>query len=332
MKKNKFLRILFFNLLILGLLFASLNLYIDKNIVLIGHFLSNNNLFISHNFDNSKIDINNYNVEQTTVKQIEINKEQVEKFCGENRREYGTEIFSQKNPIVILGCSYAYGHGIKRNETFSYLLSEISQRPIYDFSYCGGDLIGSLDEIYDKKEITNADYVIYIYMHDHINRYLMIERLYRYYEIIYPQKNKIKKFFIKIPLIRLIIVSVKIKQITKNYPKTNESSLYLKNIINKANNKIKELTPNAQFIIILYDQKIADMYSNDKIKFDYENQNSKIWEELQNETDIKVIHSKDLTGFLFDKEYKLNEDIADWHPNAKAWKVFTPLFVKKYIK
>ena len=30
--------------------------------------------------------------------------------------------------------------------------------------------------------------------------------------------------------------------------------------------------------------------------------------------------------------YKLKEDIVDWHPTAKAWEVFTPMFAEKYIK
>ena len=36
-----------------------------------------------------------------------------------------------------------------------------------------------------------------------------------------------------------------------------------------------------------------------------------------------------LPGWL---DYKLEEEICDWHPNARAWAEFTPKFAEKYIK
>lgn len=330
MKKNSF-KILFSNLLILGLLFASLNLYIDNNIIYIGKFLRNKNIFISNNIDKSKIDISKYNVEKTTVKYIKDNGNK--NFCGENRIKYNIDKYPQKNSIVILGCSYVYGQGISNYKTFPYLLSNLSKRPIYNFAVCGGDAIFSLMQIEPKEYIlNNADYVIYVYMHDHINRYLSLERLYYYYEIYDMPKNKLKKILIKIPLFRLIFSSIKNKELLKNYPDAKESSLFLKTMMKSLEKEVKKISPNAKLIIILYDQKIADIYSLDKIKFDYENQNSKIWNELQQETDITVVHSKDIVGFLFDKDYKLKKDVSDWHPSEKTWEVFTPLFAEKYIK
>ena len=62
--------------------------------------------------------------------------------------------------------------------------------------------------------------------------------------------------------------------------------------------------------------------------------NSKIWKELEEETNgnIKIVRTKDVMGFYFDKDYKLEEDISGWHPNARVWKEFTPKFVSQYIK
>ena len=73
-------------------------------------------------------------------------------------------------------------------------------------------------------------------------------------------------------------------------------------------------------------------YKKSAIKFESDIINSKIWEDFAKETGAKVVRTKDITGFYFDKDYKLNEDIAGWHPNAKAWAELTPEFANKYIK
>lgn len=115
-------------------------------------------------------------------------------------------------------------------------------------------------------------------------------------------------------------------------PYNDSSDEYLKSLMIMAQDKLKELVPNAKFIIILYNEKISDEETALKIKFDSDRINSKIWEELQNENSIIIVRTKDVTGFSFDKNYKLEEDIRGWHPNAKAWEVFTPLFVQRYIR
>ena len=99
----------------------------------------------------------------------------------------------------------------------------------------------------------------------------------------------------------------------------------------KSYHHIKTIAPNAKFIIIVYDEKLPADEDNLTIKYDSEILNSHIWKELENETDITIVHTKDITGFLFDKDYKLKQDIANWHPNEKAWQVFTPKFAKNYI-
>ena len=246
-----------------------------------------------------------------------------------------------------MGGSYAYGHGLKREQTFSYLLSNITKRPIYNFSNCGGFIWTSLDNIRYFIEINedninklkNSEYVIYIYMHDHINRFLVINIMYNFYEyLISPKTNVFVKNILKIPVFRFLFIEQKINRIVnseKNKEYINRfaqnSSKFLKNSILLSYEHIKEIAPKAKFIIIIYDEKMPDENGNLKIKYDSEVLNSHIWQEINNETDIEVIHTKDITGFVFDKDYKLKKDISDWHPNEKAWAVFTPKFAKKYI-
>ncbi len=340
-KKNKII-ILIFNLFLIGFIFYSINLFIKNKIDIFIPYIRNHYEIPIH--DNLQFDIKNYETEKTTVKQLEFNANSFNKFCGEERTRFG-ENYS-KNPIIVLGCSYAYGHGLKKEDTFSYKLSNITKRPIYNFSGCGGDALVSFDQIHndDYKNINNTEYVIYIYMHDHINRYLLIERLYRNYENLFLDNednslpNKIKKYIIKFPIFKLIMTYYKERKILKapdilSPSNLENSSNFLKLIMKFLYKKIKINYPNAKFIIILYDQKIADMYNPVNIKFEWEMQKSKIWDELAQETngDIIIVRTEDIVGFYFDKNYKLKEDISDWHPNAKVWTVFTPKFAKKYI-
>ena len=154
-----------------------------------------NDKIMKWNIDESKIDIQKYDVEKNKVVNVEFNDKNYNKFCGEERVKFGEEY--NKNPIVILGCSYAYGQGLKSEQTFPYLLANITKRPIYNFSKCGTHILVDIRELEiftteeDRKKINKADYVIYLYMHDHINRYLNINDVYVNYKYFYDfQTNK----------------------------------------------------------------------------------------------------------------------------------------------
>lgn len=327
-------------MLILFIMLSILNFFIDKKIYLIKEFIHNSIIYRDILFNENKFnnqDMSKYQTEETTVKQIEFNDKNYNKYCGEKRIEFGRNY--TKKPVIILGCSYAYGHGLKREQTFPYLLSELTKRPIYNFAECGGDILKSYNGLYSNNNfpnISDAEYMIYIYMHDHINRYLLIDQLYNNYELAFPiPNNKIQNNLLKIPLFRFIFTLAQLKKINLfgndiNLYVENSKNL-MKNIIINTYKKLKQKAPNAKMIIILYDEKLPDKAGTVRIILDSEIQNSNLWDELEKETDIKVVRTKDLTGFLFDKNYKLKEDIADWHPNEKAWKVLTPLFVNKYM-
>ncbi len=339
---KKIFLIILFNILFFTALVVITGYYIDNNICkdVLPYWL--NNKIIRWNIDESKIDIEKYAFEINPIIHLESNSENFNKFCGEERLKFGEEY--SKNPILVLGCSYAYGQGLKLEQTFPYLLANITKRPIYNFSQCGSHILANLQELENYsgaekgEKINNAEYVIYVYMHDHINRYLRVDDLYVNYKYLDDfQQNKFLNYFMKIQLFRLLYYSFKINNIINGGGRDNiemfieNSSQYLKKIMLSSYKKIKEIAPKAKFIIIIYDEKMPDENGNLKIKYDSEVLNSHIWQEINNETDIEVIHTKDITGFVFDKDYKLKKDISDWHPNEKAWAVFTPKFAKKYI-
>lgn len=335
----KFLKILLVNIIIFVIIFSGANLLVKYNPDAIFNFINKHNN-INGKIDNSQISYNDNITEEFVAKRLEYTGESHNQFCGEERIKFGENY--KKNPIIILGCSYAYGHGLQREETFPYLLSNLTKRPVYNFGTCGSEALSSLAFFYNETKeepIKNPDYVIYIYMSDHINRYMNINTIYWNYNLIFGSNyNKYQKKISDIPLIKLILSYWELNKIlnfnNEDYKQYfHNSEIYLKKVILSINKEIKTLYPNTKMIIILYNDKVARLYSPLKTKFDSEMlYYSDIWDELSKETDITIVRTKDITGFLFDKNYKIKADIADWHPNAKAWKVFTPKFAEKYIK
>lgn len=336
--------IILFNALLLLLLLWLLNTFVDlsfrmnseKNSSLLEKIQTKvTDLRKTENENPKPIGFNDY-TEPYLAKKLPFDEEHLEKFCREERFFYGEEY--KKNPIILLGCSYTYGHGLKKEETFPFYLSKITERPVLNFAKCGYDIILSFNDMFNYIQFKglsdyfkSSDYVIYTYMFDHISRFMEIRVFYNYYDDIFSPKG-LEKSAVKIPLFRYFLASYRLQKVFQNYPNCTKACHIMKKIIILFFKKAEKYAPNSKKIIILYDEKIPDDHSVSEIIFVHNTMNSPIWQEIEEETDIKILHTKDLAGFLFDKNYKIKEDIADWHPNGKAWKLFTPLFAEKYIK
>ena len=84
-------------------------------------------------------------------------------------------IFRNKDlkPIVLFGCSFAFGFGIDDEQTFSYKLSKYTNRTVYNRGLCGGGIQHVLYQLRREdfyKEIPEPEYVIYLYISNHIRR------------------------------------------------------------------------------------------------------------------------------------------------------------------
>ena len=334
---KKFFKIFFINILIFIILVECSGLFIEKHINDDWILEFQNNVIRPLNYNYGGVDISSYNTEPESVIRLPLNDSNFKNFCGEYRDEFIPEGWEEGgyNPIVTLGCSYMYGHGLKREQTFTYLLSELTKRPVYNYASCGGTIFSSLNRLmtddFQKQRVKNADYVIYMYMHDHMNRYMDLQYIGKYYNELF-KLNPAEKILSKVFLFKMILTGFKLREMTKDYPNSDYAQKILKSLMLIAYKQIKTVAPHAKFIIIVYDEKIAETYPQAQIMFDMDILNSSLWRELNNQTDITVIHTKDITGFDFDKNYKLKEDIADWHPNEKVWELFTPLFAENYIK
>ena len=160
---KKFQTIISINILIIVFLITCANIYIQNNIYngKIKYFADKYSHFIFDEKQNNETDIEkriNYLIEEKTVKEIELTKKSLEQFCGEKRLKFGTNYSS--NPILIFGCSYSYGHGLKKEESFPYILSNTTKRPVYNFNNCGEELLIGFRNLLDFTEEENNRKII----------------------------------------------------------------------------------------------------------------------------------------------------------------------------
>lgn len=334
MKSKKSLLIIFSNVLIFLILFVCLDKYFENN------YMKFTGLFNMPVKNDDNINVNNIETENLPEDlELPFTDESFNEWCGEERRKFG-ETFTKK-PIIVLGCSYAYGHGLTKEESFPNILSLTAQRPVISFANCASNILENIINVnntmkYDENLsdlIKNSEYIIYLYMHHHIMRYLDISQFdFNYfYEDLFTL-NKFEKLLSKIFLFRYIIVKMQINKLIKEFPDGHNSALYVIKTVKTARERMKKYAPDAKFIVIIYDEKYSQIDGQkEHFKYYSEISDSPEWKELEKDG-ISVIHTRDLTGFDFDKNYKLKKDIAGWHPNARVWKEFTPVFVNNYIK
>lgn len=238
------------------------------------------------------------------------------------RQPSGLE-YINKNPlkgsIILLGCSFTYGSDLKYDETFGYLLSKYTKRPVFNLGIPGGGpremlYLVRTNKIIDlsQKEKNNVDYIIYTYIWDHQIR------LYANLRPLVPKYKKTKYNTLVEQKLHFYNKSFIYNSLTRfkffNYDINNSFNLlntYISEINKEICNKFNYQKTPPKFIVLVYTDNI--------------NENG--WEDLKKEKNITIINVKDLTGkdLNNNKEYLTFSD----HPNAKAWDVIVPALVKK---
>lgn len=224
-------------------------------------------------------------------------------------------INSSKSPIVIFGCSFAYGAGLNDNQTLSAKLAQFTGRPVYNRAHGGW---GTQHMLYQLKSeefyqlVPKPEYVIYVFMGDHVKRIqILVDPLIGNGEPCILYKNKKGKlvldswnmFLLRFPTFGYI------KQFIYNHFTTQEyKTNLLKFHLLETKKEINKHWNNTKFVILLYEEW------DRSIEKDLENNG------------IKIIHLKNLVNTdINDKKYTLQ----DGHPNENAWNLFTPALIKE---
>lgn len=244
---------------------------------------------------------------------------------GWGRPVEGTEY--NKKPIVVFGCSFAYGFSLNNEQTFSYKLSKLAKVPVYNRAENGWGIQhmlyqSKLDELY--KQIPEPEYVIYIYINDHIRRlYLLTFSSWNILEeeqnLRYKEKNgQLIEIQNRNPILRQIKRLYFVNKIHHSYVKKfilrkgNEKNFYdfaFKHFA-EAKTEMEKHWKNTKYVIFFYDSNKEDTYLKDKLK----------------DIGYIIINKSDLTNEdLTSPQYFL----TNYHPNENAWDLLTPLIIKK---
>ena len=230
-------------------------------------------------------------------------------------------------PIVIFGCSYAYGYNLEQTQTFSYKLAKLTKRPVYNQAYTGWGIQhmlyqSKLPDLYNK--IKTPEYVIYIFIPDHLRRlYLMSfgpwNILSDEFNIRYKDVNghleeiKNDNVFTN-QFKRLYLVNEIQNKLASNYARDEKNkeevfNFALKHFV-ESKNEMQKHWKDTKYIILFYD----DNYNSTKFKTSL------------NKAGYIVIDTSDLTNEKLNSEKYLQPNI---HPTEAAWDLLTPLIAEK---
>lgn len=245
----------------------------------------------------------------------------IKPFCPTTYRNSFIKENSQKS-IILFGCSFAEGAGLQDNQTPCYKISELTGKSCINKTK---GATGTQFMLYQLENATideNVDYVIYVFIWDHINR------LYNY------QVNPLIDMF----NLRYKITHNGLKNITPTFNPLY-SSFFIKRLLNKkiANQIDKELAdfhlfnaimkksleiskkkyPNSKFIMVEFPELSRKELSKYEIK------------KLER-MGITVIKATDLIGNIniYEEKYWLSDKI---HPTEQAWDLILPKLKEKYM-
>lgn len=233
---------------------------------------------------------------------------------------------SRKRPLLLFGCSFAYGWGLEDEQTFAYKLSELTDRSVYNRSYPSTGIqyfLYMLQHFNLEKEVKNPEYIIYMLIDDHFFRLFRPYWGYTHPVIDIRYKNSqegLKEY--RSPFYQLGRTSVYRFLNTKYYenaaskPTVDERFDLVKIYFKEAQKLINEKFPDSKIVIILWEQDNGELTLS----------NTPRWKELKNEGFI-VYNTYKLTGKKFyQPKYKIKNDE---HPNAEAVNIAAEALVKK---
>ena len=223
---------------------------------------------------------------------------------------------NKKKEIVLFGCSFTYGVGLKENETFSRKLSKYTNRSVYNRGIpgCGTNHMLYMVEKGLSSNIKNPEYFIYIYIAGHIYRLYMPASFFHNLLIYYKEKDN------KLVLQKdwdnwhwhsytLRTLNEQLEYAGKIHSHDKKIQFLLKHL-NRTQEEINKKYPESKFVVLAYSGE----------------EDIKAIEKELTENKIKIIYLSDLSSEDFTKKpYALE----DGHPSALAWDIIIPELTKK---
>lgn len=231
-----------------------------------------------------------------------------------------------KKPIILYGCSFAYGQHLDVKDTFSYKLAKYAHRPVYNYAirgHCIQHMLFFMRMNDHYKDFPEPEYVIYTFIPAHLNRVMNTNFFGHTAYLEYKEKKGHLQRVYSPKFIRNLYITFHYNLFLENiYDKyldrSGEKRLKLiKLYLEEARRAFQSHYPNTKFVVLLYD------YDNIEIK-------NSMWENLIKEGFI-VYKVSEIGNFNpADTEYCNPKEIDFYeHPNGKAWDKIVPALSKK---
>lgn len=228
--------------------------------------------------------------------------------------------YKDKAPLFVFGCSYAYGQYLKDNQTFSYKLSEILKRPVYNRALPGFGIQHmyaqlQTDNFYKDKACPAA--VIYVLVYDHFNRFLLklpyiTSNFFNLHYNVENNKLKMEDYNSKFKnILNSLYIARYINHKTTYYYVNNKKNadkltdLMLIYFMESRNKLEEHYHKKIKFFVVLYPPYLYDDLLTQKLE----------------QNDFFVINLQLLFPNIDFAEPQYSQNI---HPTAKLWEVITP--------
>lgn len=236
-----------------------------------------------------------------------------------------------KPPIIIFGCSYAYGHELKKEETFSSQLAKMTDRTVINRAHSGEGPAFMYFQLSDEKiiekikgQIKNMpepEYIIYVYIPGHNFRHC-IYRASVYSEYFRKKYSLVgndivsaePKFSLLHSLFSAMVFEHFAEKLYCTNSETNEKTVG--KLILESFKLAKKNFNNSKFVILYFPDGLEDHSNHNEIKDFLKNINE----------EIQVIDIQDYIN-MKNKDLWLEND--NNHPNAKAWELTVPIIIKE---
>ena len=239
--------------------------------------------------------------------------------------------YKDKPSIVVFGCSFASGYKLNYNQTFSYKLSNLLKRTVYNraFETWGPQhMYYQTQTDYFYNQTPNADTYIYIIIDEHLQReqleryFITFKYVYLHYNIkndkfiIDNYRSKISNLFRALYTRRLFnrYIASKYKNNEKKELKRVNDILYRYIKASKENIE-KKLGKKVNFVVIYFEKNDWVIPGKDFLTENLEKDGIQVFSIKELQTNVN----------LDNPTYRMN----DGHPTEAVWDILTPLIAKK---
>lgn len=260
---------------------------------------------------------------------------------SEYMRPVETKNFGKK-PLLIFGCSYVYGHEIKRESTLSYMLAQKTRRTVVNRAVPGEGPAFMLRQLStpefmkDIKEKLKDEpkYVIYVYFFGHERRNFQyigmngnsFAESYKIDENNNLVLNRIPEYLIpfhSLSIVKLIYLEyADAKQ--EDFPVVQKTFVKM---MTETYNAVKKNFPHSKLVVVSLPSKQESLPEREQAEKDNYSTSWKKIEDVIGKNEIIFIDVEKTAPKIKEKEYWLSKDTT--HPSEKMWDVVADILIKK---